>query len=134
MPMIHSRLDDSPRFAPALVCCSSLFSLVLLLSAGCATAPHPAQSPPADRPALWVDALRGEPLGFEQLLDELQHARVVYLGEIHTLPRHHELQTAILEGLARRGVRLVLAMEQFEYFAQPALDRFNTRGTDLNQL
>jgi len=64
----------------------------------------------------------------------LQVARVVYLGEIHSLPRHHDLQTAILEGLARRGVRLVLAMEQFEYFAQPALDRFNASGTDLNQL
>ena len=107
---------------------------MLLLGAGCATVPRSAQVTPANRPALWVDTLRGEPLDFAKLLDELQLARVVYLGEIHSLPRHHDLQTSILDGLARRGVRLVLAMEQFEYFAQPALDRFNARDTDLNQL
>jgi uncharacterized iron-regulated protein len=44
------------------------------------------------------------------------------------------LQSAILAGLAQRGVRLVLAMEQFEYFSQPALDRFNTQAIDLCQL
>ena len=132
--MIPSPLDNSLKLAATAIRYSSFFGLALLLSAGCATAPRKAEGPPAARPALWVDALRGEPLSLEQLLDELQVARVVYLGEIHSLPRHHDLQAAILDGLARRGVRLVLAMEQFEYFAQPALDRFNARGTDLQQL
>jgi len=107
---------------------------LLLLGAGCATAPPQVEVTPATRAAVWVDALRGEPLEFEAVLDDLSTARVVYLGEIHSLPRHHELQAAILAGLAQRGVRLVLAMEQFEYFAQPALDRFHSRDTDLNQL
>jgi len=132
--MIRFRLECSSRFAAAFIQFSSCCGLILLLGAGCATGPQGQQAIPANRPALWVDALRGEPLGFEKLLDELQAARVVYLGEIHSLPRHHDLQAAILEGLARRGVHLVLAMEQFEYFAQPALDRYNTRSTDLNQL
>jgi uncharacterized iron-regulated protein len=64
----------------------------------------------------------------------LQQAGVIYLGEQHTLGRHHELQNAILAGLNQRGVKLVLAMEQFEFMAQPALDRFNTGQTDLSQL
>jgi uncharacterized iron-regulated protein len=133
-PMIRSRLESAALSAAATVRYFSCFGWFVLLGAGCATVPSSDNATPANRPALWVDALRGEPLDFEQLLDELQKARVVYLGEIHSVPRHHELQTAILEGLARRGNRLVLAMEQFEYFAQPALDRFNTGGTDLNQL
>jgi len=132
--MTEPKLDNSPMFVPTVICFWTLCGLILLLGAGCATAPRNAQVSPSNRPALWVDAMRGEPLSFEKLLDELQAARVVYLGEIHSLVRHHELQTAILDGLARRGVPLVLAMEQFEYFNQPALDRFNARATDLNQL
>jgi len=134
MPMTWSRLENSLMFAAANIRYGSFCGLMLLLGAGCATVPHLAEVTAASRPALWVDALRGEPLGFDELLDELQTARVVYLGEIHSIPRHHELQTAILEGLAQRGIRVVLAMEQFEYFAQPELDRFNSRDTDLNQL
>lgn len=107
---------------------------VMWLAGGCSTLPRAERSPTAMRPALWMDTLRGEPLTFEPLLDELQLARVVYLGEQHTLARHHELQNAILDGLARRGVRLVLAMEQFEFTAQPALDRFHARESDLAQL
>src|SRR5258708_2231675 len=86
------------------------------------------------RPALWVDELRGEPITFAEILSDLQHTRVIYLGEYHTIPRHHELQKEILEDLAGRGVRLVLAMEQFETFNQPALDRFNSGAIDLDAL
>lgn len=112
----------------------ALGGAVLLTTSGCATSGGRAASPYASRPEVWVDALRGEPLEFEQLLDELQLARVIYLGELHTIPRHHESQKRILEGLARRGVPLALAMEQFEFTAQPALDRFNNRQLRVNQL
>lgn len=105
-----------------------------LLAVGCATTPPKGQRVAGNRPALWVDGLRGEPVSFEKLLDELQRARVVYLGEQHSFARHHELQNAILGGLARRGVLLTLAMEQFEFTTQPALDRFNAGETDLGQL
>ncbi len=107
---------------------------ILVLASGCSTLPRAEQPVAADRPALWVDPVRGEPVTFAQLLDELQQARVIYLGEHHTITRHHELQNAILDGLAQRGVKLVLALEQFEFMAQPALDRFNAREIDLNQL
>ena len=108
---------------------------VLLLASGCASTSvaRPAAQAPA-RTELWVNTLRSEPIAMDELLDELETARVIYLGEYHTIPRHHELQLAILTGLARRGVRLVLGMEQFEYFAQPALDRFNAGEADLATL
>ncbi len=86
------------------------------------------------RPALWVDAIEGEPLTFDELLDELGLARVVYLGEYHSIPRHHALETRILQGLARRSRPLVLAMEQFDFTAQPALDKFNSGELDLEGL
>ena len=113
--------------------CSTLTLCVLLLATGCSTLSREDRAA-TKRSALWVDTVRGEPVTFAQLLDELQQARVVYLGEHHTIARHHELQNAILDGLAQRGVKVVLAMEQFEFTAQPALDRFNARETDLAQL
>lgn len=83
---------------------------------------------------MWVDAMRSEPMSFDELLDELQKAKVIYLGEYHTITRHHELQNSILEGLAKRGTRLVLAMEQFEFTAQPQLDQFNAGKMNLPRL
>jgi uncharacterized iron-regulated protein len=133
-PRFPLRVETSRKFVARSILHCSCLGLLLLLQTGCETRSRSGQATPVNRPVQWVDALRGEPLGFEELLDELQGARVIYLGETHSIPRHHDLQTAILEGLAQRGVRLVLAMEQFEYLAQPALDRFNARVTDLNQL
>jgi uncharacterized iron-regulated protein len=105
---------------------------LLLLLGGCWTSsPAPAKDTQARRASLWVDALEGEPVTFQSMLEDLRQARVIYLGEVHSITRHHELETELLEGLAEQGVGLVLAMEQFEFFAQPALDRFNSGAIDL---
>jgi len=105
---------------------------VLLAGAGCATdSPTPAKGPGARRDSFWIDALEAEPVDFRAVLQDLGQARVIYLGEIHSIPRHHELEKEVLEGLAGQGVSLVLAMEQFEFFTQPALDRFNSSAVDL---
>jgi uncharacterized iron-regulated protein len=86
------------------------------------------------RACMWVDALRGEPVPLQDVLQDLRLARVIYIGEIHTIPRHHEAQQQVLEGLAAQGLSLVLAMEQFDFSAQPALDRYNTGVADLDGL
>lgn len=86
------------------------------------------------RHGIWVNTLRSEPMTLNALLDELQTARVVYLGEFHRIGRHHDLQLELLNGLANRGVPLVLAMEQFEYFTQPVLDKYNAGEVDLPAL
>jgi uncharacterized iron-regulated protein len=106
---------------------------VLTIGQGCAST-GTARSGGSSRLQQWVNVVRGEPVTFEELLDELQEARVIYLGEHHTIPRHHALQVDILNGLAARGIPLVLAMEQFEYFTQPVLDRYNGGEADLGAL
>jgi uncharacterized iron-regulated protein len=86
------------------------------------------------RAALWVDALRGEPVTVEDMIEDLKQVRVIYLGEYHTIPRHHALEKEMLDSLAHQGMRMVLAMEQFDFTAQPALDQFNARTIDLPRL
>jgi uncharacterized iron-regulated protein len=95
---------------------------------------EPGNAQQRPRAMLWVDAVEGEPVAFQDMLEDLSQSRVIYLGEIHSIPRHHELEREVLEGLEKRGLRLVLAMEQFEFSAQLVLDRFNSGGMDVSRL
>lgn len=105
---------------------------MVLLLGGCSTSSRgPANGASPRRAALWVDAIEGEPVSFQSILEDLRQARVIYLGEVHSIPGHHELEKEVVEGLSGQGVKLVLAMEQFEFFTQPALDRFNSGAIDL---
>jgi uncharacterized iron-regulated protein len=97
-------------------------------------APVLAGDQPSGRVSLWIDVYRGEPLGYEDVIEDLAGVGVVYLGEYHTLQQHHDLQARILTDLAQRGKPLVLGMEQLESFQQPAVDRFNRGELSFDQL
>src|SRR5215831_562375 len=61
---------------------------------------------------------------FEGMLAELTRADVVFVGEQHDDANTHRLELAIVEGLLRRRVPLVIAMEMFERDVQPVLDQY----------
>ena len=105
---------------------------ILLMAAPCHAIASESAAP--HRPALWIDALRGEPISFEELADDLRQARVVYLGEVHSISSHHALEQQVFAALAQGPRRVVLAMEQFEAPMQPALDRFNSGAIDMDAL
>ena len=86
---------------------------------------------PSAAPGIWIDVYQGEPLRYEQLLKDLATADVIYLGEFHTVQRHHEIQTQVLADLAQRGVSLALGLEQMETSQQPQLDRYNRGEIDF---
>lgn len=108
--------------------------VVVLLVVGFLSQHAALSAEPEHRCSLWVDPYRGEPLTFEEVLDDLATVRVVYLGEAHSLERHHALQSAILRNLAQRGRSLVLGIEQLERYQQPHLDRFNRGEIDFDEL
>jgi len=78
---------------------------------------------------LIVDVLFGEPISMEMMIDDLFTARIVYLGEVHTIARHHSVQAEILEKLAQRGMKLALGMEMFGEHQQAILDQWQS-GTE----
>ena len=92
------------------------------------------ERPESDRVNLWVDLYRGEPLSYEAVLDDLAEADVIYLGEYHTIARHHDIQRRILVDLAWRKKSLVLALEQLESFNQPEADRYNRGEIGFDEL
>jgi uncharacterized iron-regulated protein len=68
------------------------------------------------------------------MLDDLAKADVIYLGERHTVERHHAIQAAILADLAQKGIPLALGLEQIESSEQPNVDRYNRGEIDFDQL
>lgn len=61
---------------------------------------------------------------FEVMLADLARADAVFVGEQHDDPNTHRLELAIVEGLTRRGVPVVVAMEMFERDVQPLIDQY----------
>ena len=61
---------------------------------------------------------------FESMLADLARADVVFVGEQHDDPNTHRLELAIAEGLLRRKVPVMIAMEMFERDVQGALNQY----------
>lgn len=61
---------------------------------------------------------------FESMLADLARADAVFVGEQHDDLNTHRLELAIVEGLTRRGVPVILALEMFERDVQGNLDEY----------
>ena len=61
---------------------------------------------------------------FESMLADLARADAVFVGEQHGDPNTHRLELAVVEGLTRRGVRVIVAMEMFERDVQAAVSQY----------
>jgi uncharacterized iron-regulated protein len=107
-------------------------AVVLLLV--CAASAGAEENDPKERFSIWIDARAGEPVPYDEVLDDLATARVIYLGERHTLERHHAIQTRIVRDLAERGLPLLLGLEQMESPYQKTLDRYCRREIDFDRL
>ena len=67
------------------------------------------------------------------VLDELAEADVVFFGETHTDEATHQLEHAVLSGIAtRREGQVTLSMEMFERDVQPVLDEYLAGKIDEN--
>ena len=102
-------------------------AIALAALVGCA---HRADAPLVGR--IW-DA-RAERLVAPADVYRAAHAPYVILGETHDNPEHHRLQLALLEALAARGERRILAMEQFDGEYQAAMDAARAAGADAEKL
>lgn len=69
----------------------------------------------------------GQKVSFDQLMTDLDPARVIFVSESHDQIEHHQIQLRILRGLLARGRNVVLGMEMFQRVQQPILDRW-TQG------
>ena len=63
---------------------------------------------------------------FEEMIDDLVTARIVYVGESHTNPAHHAFQLEILKALHQRHPDMAVGMEMFAQPYQEVLSRWST--------
>ena len=125
-------LDEIKHGRDAILA-AKLLPAVLLLAA---CAQQPTAEPNAPHPLIgkiW-DTRASTFVSRDALFDRLAQARYVILGETHDNAEQHALQRVVLEGLAARGRRPVLAMEQFDSQYQADLDAARTRGADAEGL
>jgi len=74
------------------------------------------------REPLHLDVYRGEPVPFEEMIDSLAQARLIYIGEIHTLERHHRFQLRVIQALSQRNIPLAVGLEMLPFTVQSHLD------------
>ena len=60
----------------------------------------------------------------EVILSELAKADVVYLGETHDNPQHHQTQLQIIQKLYQRHQKIAIALEMFQRPYQSVLNRY----------
>ena len=80
----------------------------------------------------WLDLVDGEETTTDAVLTDLATAGVVYVGEAHTIARHHAVQLQLFQSLTARGVPLVLCLEQLDARDQPTIDRYNRGELDFD--
>lgn len=87
-----------------------------------------------NRCGFWVDVYRGEPVAYDEMLCDISQVDVIYLGERHSLGRHHEIQSRIVCGLAGLDKHIILGLEQLEACFQPEIDRYNRGEITFDEL
>ncbi|MCA1652560.1 MAG: ChaN family lipoprotein [Acidobacteria bacterium] len=115
------------RFSPAL--------LLAVVSAATGQSPAATPVPPATISAVpsyvpqrVFDTRRQGFTDFEVMLADLARADVIFVGEQHDDPNTHRLETAVLQGLLRRKVAIVVSLEMFERDTQSARDAYLAGG------
>jgi len=120
------------KSAPAPATLLVIIALLVTLP-GCTNVPAPIHLPQPIA-EFWLDLISGDEVPHSEVVSDLATAGVIYVGETHTIRRHHALQLSLFQELFTRGVPLVLCMEQLEARDQPAIDRYIKREIDFDTL
>lgn len=85
-------------------------------------------------PSVMVDMVLGEPVPMNHALDDMATTRIIYLGEHHTISRHHKFQLEIMKGLVERGLDIAIGMEMFSIEQQGVLNEWLQSASHLDEL
>ena len=110
MRLLHKIIRDEikgRKFFSTLVCCAVLCTLTSCIHF---------------RETTFLDVYQGEPILFEEMLGSLTNARVVYIGENHTLKRHHRFQIRVIKALYQEKIPLAIGLEMLPFIFQEQLD------------
>ena len=113
------------------------FALAIFMMAGCAPATRRLTVESLDQgflPGTIFDTRSRQPVVFAELVAALEQVPIVYVGESHMDPAHHEVQRQIIEALADGRPGLAVGLEMFDRTYQPVLDQWGRGLLDEDAL
>ena len=66
----------------------------------------------------------GQPVGFERMIDEMQTARIVHVGETHNSMPMHEIEFQVIRALYAKDKHLAIGLEMVPVTLQEALNKW----------
>lgn len=100
---------------------------------GCAAVPNKAtlkdMSQSFDEGTI-ISAKTGGAVSFETLMADVSTARIVYIGERHTNPMHHQVQLRVIKALFGRDASMAVGMEMFDRTYGSVLEQWSAGELD----
>ena len=66
----------------------------------------------------------GKVVSLSEIIPDLNQARIVFVGELHTFQSHHNAQLETVRALNQTGNPVAIGLEMFRRDSQPVLDRW----------
>ncbi len=76
----------------------------------------------AVEPGTIISAKTGKTVTFDELINDLDNSQIVFIGEKHANPSHHDIQLKIIEAVFKGHPSMEVGMEMFDRSYQPVLD------------
>ena len=77
-----------------------------------------------------ISASTQQPVTFDELMHDLSGVQVIYIGEMHTDPIHHEIQVKIIKEIYEARPHVAIGLEMVDHSYQPILDRWSEGELD----
>jgi uncharacterized iron-regulated protein len=77
-----------------------------------------------------LDTRTGQPVSFDELLQDLVDSQIIYVGETHTNQEHHLVQTRLIEALHDQRPDLAVGMEMFDHRYDTVLAQWSSGALD----
>jgi uncharacterized iron-regulated protein len=70
---------------------------------------------------------------WDQMIQEVKDKKIIFVGEIHEEPEHHEYQLRLIKALYAQGTPIAIGLEMFRANDQRLLDSWVAGNLTLNQ-
>ena len=97
-------------------------AICLLALVACGYGADPSQQEPLAERILRISDHKV--LGLSDILEDLKAVRLVFVGELHNEPRHHQAQLAVIKALHETRIPMAVGLEMFQKTSQPILDQW----------
>ena len=121
-----SKNPNKIPFHKKILCQVIIFTFSLITLTGCAVAPKKLFIKDISKSfedGSIISAKTGTPVQFDALVADLKDVRIVFVGEKHTDPAHHEIQLRVIKELYKTNPDIAVGMEMFDYTYQAVLDQ-----------